>query len=83
MNVFTIGTKSEIGNEMAFRLLQERDHLFSTILNVFLWRSNFNAGASVVADASPYVVATERFVFATIIIMIFMLLKDHTSIIAL
>lgn len=38
MNVFTTGTESEIGNEMAFRLLQERDHLFSTILNSFLWR---------------------------------------------
>ena len=38
MNVFTVGTESEIGNEMAFRLLQERDHLFLTILNAFLWR---------------------------------------------
>ena len=57
--------------------------LLAVTLSTFFWGSNFNAGASVVADASPYVVATERFVFATIIIMIFMLLKDRTSIIAL
>lgn len=57
--------------------------LLVVTLSTFFWGSNFNAGASVVADASPYVVATERFVFATIIIMIFMLLKDRTSIIAL
>ena len=38
MNVFTVGTEIEIGNKMAFRLLQERDHLFLTILNAFLWR---------------------------------------------
>ncbi len=38
MNVFTVGTEIEIGNEMAFRLLQERHHLFLTILNAFLWR---------------------------------------------
>ena len=35
MNVFIAGTESEIGDKMAFRLLQERDHLFSTILNAF------------------------------------------------
>lgn len=57
--------------------------LLAVTLSTFFWGSNFNAGASVVVDASPYVVATERFVFATIIIMIFMLLKDRTSIIAL
>lgn len=57
--------------------------LLAVTLSTFFWGSNFNAGASVVADVSPYVVATERFVFATIIIMIFMLLKDRTSIIAL
>lgn len=57
--------------------------LLAVTLSTFFWGSNFNAGASVVADASPYVVATERFVFATIIIIIFMLLKDRTSIIAL
>ena len=57
--------------------------LLAVTLSTFFWGSNFNAGASVVADASPFVVATERFVFATIIIIIFMLLKDRTSIIAL
>ena len=57
--------------------------LLAVTLSTFFWGSNFNAGASVVADASPYVVATERFVFATIIIMIFMLLKDRTNLMAL
>lgn len=57
--------------------------LLAVTLSTFFWGSNFNAGASVVADASPYVVATERFILATIIIMIFMLLKDRNSIVAL
>ena len=57
--------------------------LLAVTLSTFFWGSNFNAGASVVADASPFAVATERFFIATIIIMIFMLLKDRTSIIAL
>ena len=57
--------------------------LLAVTLSTFFWGSNFNAGASVVADASPYVVATERFVFATIIIMIFMLLKDRNNLMAL
>ncbi|MFQ1012844.1 DMT family transporter [Gilliamella apicola] len=57
--------------------------LLAVILSTFFWGSNFNAGTSVVVDASPYVVATERFVFATIIIMIFMLLKDRNNLMAL
>ena len=57
--------------------------LIAVILATFFWGSNFNAGSSVVAEASPFVVATERFTIATIIIMIFMVLKDKNNIVAL
>ncbi|MBI0031617.1 DMT family transporter [Gilliamella sp. B14384G15] len=57
--------------------------LLAVTLSTFFWGSNFNAGASVVADASPFAVATERFFIATIIIMIFMLLKDRSNLMAL
>lgn len=54
--------------------------LLVVTFSTFFWGSNFNVGASVVAQSSPYVVATERFTIATIIILIFMLAKDRNNI---
>ena len=57
--------------------------LIAVILATFFWGSNFNAGSSVVAEASTFVVATVRFSIASIIIMIFIVIKDKNNIVAL
>lgn len=52
-------------------------------LSAFFWGSNFNAAASVVAQVSPLIAAAERFIIATVVIFIVMLVKGTNSLAAL
>lgn len=54
--------------------------LLLVTLSAFFWGSNFNAGAIVVAQASPLSAASERFVIAALAILILMIIKDKDSI---
>ncbi|MGF1724655.1 hypothetical protein [Photobacterium nomapromontoriensis] len=45
-------------------------------LSTFFWGSNFNAGVFVVSHMSPIAGAAERFVIATTVIFIYLLIKE-------
>lgn len=53
--------------------------LLMVTLTAFFWGSNFNIGAKVVAQVSPLVAASERFILASLLILIFMFFKDKDN----
>lgn len=55
--------------------------LLLVTLSAFFWGSNFNVGAQAVTVISPLTAASERFIIATLIIFIFMIIKDKDNII--
>lgn len=51
------------------------------ILSTFFWGSNFNVGAIVVQQVAPLCAASERFIIATLVIFIYMLIRDKNNIV--
>lgn len=54
--------------------------LLLVTLSTFFWGSNFNAAAIVVTEVPPLVAASERFIIASLVIFIYMIIKAKNNI---
>ncbi|OCG20950.1 hypothetical protein A9G11_09660 [Gilliamella sp. wkB108] len=54
--------------------------LLLVTLSTFFWGSNFNAAAIVVTEVPPLVAASERFIIASLVIFIYMVIKAKNNI---
>ncbi|OCG08717.1 hypothetical protein A9G13_01260 [Gilliamella sp. wkB178] len=56
--------------------------LLLVTLSTFFWGSNFNAASIVVTEVSPLVAASERFIIASLVIFIYMVIQAKNNITA-